>query len=111
MTPDPPTFKFLPKPRPPSITAAPVMVLSDSVVSSTSNRPAMTPYPPILIFSSIPTPPSTTRAPVSLSVLEVAPSIVTSAPTFKFKPTPTPPAITTAPVVILSESVASVKSD
>ena len=105
----PPEFKFPPRPKPPSMTADPVVVFVDWVVSSTSNLPAKTPLPPEFKFFSKPNPPSTIRAPLSLLVLSDVPSILTFSPTFKFLTTPRPPAIWTAPDVVLVDCVTSFK--
>ena len=69
ITPEPPILIFLARPKPPSITAAPEVMLVDSVVSFTSNLPLISAAPPTFIFYSIPTPPSTINAPLSFDVL------------------------------------------
>ena len=90
----PPTFRFLPIPTPPSITAAPVVLLVDCVVSFTSSlpsiskEPARSNVPPTVRFplisalsltSSNPPAESSTRLPVAVvTVLSVAPIIISS---------------------------------
>ena len=73
------------------MTAAPLAVFVDGVLSSTSSLPLITALRPTFKFFSIPTPPSTTSAPVSLSVESVASSISVCPPTISFFCIPTPP--------------------
>ena len=107
ITASPPILKFLARPRPPSITAAPLLISVESVVFWTSNVPAISAFPPILIFFTIPTPPSTFSAPLVVLDDSVVPKIWVLSPTNNFFSIPTPPSTCKAPLLVLEESVVS----